>query len=271
MMEKIKNNLTYVACAGLGLLNFIFLAIPYIAFFQSIDLGQWGGVQSDSSGISGYKVMDLWDGGFSGVMSALIQVFILILGIALLAWGVMGLLKAFGIFEKFPDKIGKFESKKIGEYGLFGFGGLNVLLLIFLIIFTAVNSETFTGDYGVESAGGFKFSAGIFITLVFIIGFIVALKLLEKKFPANESGQTFTYTCAKCGKKAKATDRFCSACGGEIEKKLFVKKEYVCLKCGKKAKATDKFCSACGGEVILKDETTIENTATTIDDVIPKG
>ncbi len=257
MLEKIKSNLTYVMCAGLGLFNFILLAFPYIASFYSYDLGSWGGKQSSSDGISGYRVMDLWDGGFSGVLSSLIQLFVLLLGIALLAWGVLGLLKAFGIFEMFPERLGGFESKKLGEFGLFGMAGLNVLLLVFLIIFSASNSENYS-EYGASISGGVRLSAGIFISLVITAGTVVALKILEKKLPAGESGETVTYTCTKCGKRAKASDKFCSACGGEIEKKVALKEEYVCAKCGKKAKASDKFCSVCGGQIekrtVVKEE-----------------
>ncbi len=252
MLEKIKSNLTYVVCAVLGLFNFILLAIPYIASYYSYDLGKWGGKQSGSEGISGYKVMDLWEGGFSGVMSSLIQLFVLLVGIALLAWGVLGLLKAFGIFDKFPDRLGKFESKKIGEFGLFGIAGLNVLLLVFLIILSATNSESYS-EYGMESSAGIRLSAGIFISLVITAGAVVALKILEKKLPVSESSEIVTYACAKCGKKARAADKFCSACGGEIEKKVVVKEEYACVKCGKKATAKDKFCNACGGEIKVKE------------------
>ncbi len=258
MMEKIKSNLTYVACAILGLFNFILLAIPYIAAYYSYDFGKLGGKESDSEGISGYKVMDLWDGGFSGAMSSLIQLFILLLGISLLAWGVMGLLKAFDLFEKFPDEIGKFESKKIGEYGLFGLGGLNTLLLIFLIIFSASNKEK--NDYG---SSGVRLSAGIFISIIITVGAVVALKILEKKLPPSENGEIVTYSCVKCGKKAKAADKFCSACGGEIEKKVVVKEEYACVKCGKRASAKDKFCSECGGEIKVKEKPPVAEPAAT--------
>ncbi len=270
MMEKIKSNLTYVVCAGLGLFNFILLAIPYIASYYSYDLGEWGGKKSDSEGISGYKVMDLWELKFSGVMSSLIQLFILLLGIALLAWGVLGLLKAFGVFEKFPDRLGKFESKKIGEYGLFGIAGLNVLLLIFLIVLTATNSESYS-EYGMESSAGIRLSAGIFISLVLTIGAVVALKILEKKLPVGASSEIVTYACAKCGKKAKSSDKFCSACGGEIEKKVVVKEQYACVKCGKKASAKDKFCSVCGGEIKAKEAPLQEEAAQNIDDVATQG
>ena len=100
-------------------------------------------------------------------------------GIALLAWGVLGLLKAFGIFDKFPDRLGNIESKKIAEFGIFGLAGLNVLLLVFLIIFSATNSESYS-EYGMEG------SAGIFISLVITVGAAVALKILEKKLPARK-------------------------------------------------------------------------------------
>ncbi len=262
MMNKIKNNLTYVFCAVLGLLNFIFLAFNYIAWFEEYSYSVYGSY-SQSYGLSGYKVMDLWGLKFSGVMSSVIQLFILLLGIALLAWGVLGLLKAFGVFEKFPDRLGKLESKKLGEFGLFGLAGLNVLLLIFLIILTASNTEK--SEYG---SAGIKLSAGIFIALIFTVGAVVALKVLEKKLPlTDEGGETVTYVCGKCGKKAKAKDKFCSACGGEIEKKVAIKEQYICERCGKKATVKDKFCNACGGAVVVKGDESKAETAS-IEDVI---
>ncbi len=270
MLNKLKKNLTYVFCAGLGLLNFILLAFNYLKSFYSYDYGQWGGKRSSSSGISGYKVMDLWEAKFSGVMSSMFQLLILLVGIALLAWGVLGLLKALGIFDKFPDKVGKFESKKIGELGLFVMAGLNILLLVFLIILSATNTESYN-ENGMKAEAGIKLGAGIFISLIFTVGAVVALKILEKKFPASDSDESVTYVCKKCGKKAKAKDKFCSACGGEIEKKVVVKEEYACVKCGKKATKKDKFCNACGGEIKMKDVVPAEKSAGAVDDVVPQG
>ena len=251
MLDKIKNNLIYVFCAGIGILNFILLAIPYVASFYSYDYGQYGGTGSSSAGISGYNVMKLWKFGFGGVMSALIQIFILILGIALLAYGVLGLLKAFGIFEQVPDKVGKLDMKKIGEFGLYGLGGLNVLLLIFLIVLTATNTET-NNSYGYTASSGIRFSAGVFLAIIFIGGAIAGYILLGKKFPAGENLETVTYVCSKCGKKAKSKDKFCSQCGGEIESKVVVKEEYACSKCGKQSDGKNKFCPECGGEIVVK-------------------
>lgn len=263
MMNKLKNNLAYVFSAGLGLFNFILLAFPYIASFSKVEGISYGNY---SQGHGGYKILELWSMGFGGAMSALMQLFILLLGIALLAWGVLGLLKAFGVFEKFPDSLGNVSCKKIGEFGLFGLAGLNVLLLIFLIVLTAANTES-----GEGWKSGIRLSAGIFIAIIFTVGAVVALKVLEKKFPVtDEGGETVTYVCGKCGKKAKAKDKFCNACGGEIEKKVVVKEKYACEKCGKKATAKDKFCNGCGGAVVVKKEEPKEETAT-IEDVVPQG
>ncbi len=219
MKNKILANLSYVFCAGLGLMQFILLAIPYVASFYSYDYGSYGGKGSDSEGISGYKVMDLWDGGFGGVMSSLFQILLLLLGIAMLAYGVLGLLKAFGMFDKLPDKVGKFSTKKVGEFALYAYAGLNVLLFIFLIILCASNTES-ESSYGYTVSAGIRLSAGIFITLIFAVGSVVAKILLEKKFPVtDENAPKVEYLCSNCGKKVKKGVKFCPECGGAVQEK----------------------------------------------------
>ncbi len=243
MINKIKNNLTYLFCAGLGLFNFIFLAFPYVeSFVDSRDYP----AMNWSQGVSGYKVMQFFEMGFSGVMSAIFQIIILILGIAILGFGVLGLLKAFGIVSVLPDEIGKFKTEKIGDFALYALAGLNLLLFIFLIILCASNTES----YGSTSSAGVRLSAGVFFVLIFVIGAVVALIILKKKFPATEGGESVSFVCSQCGKKAKAKDKFCNACGGAIEKKVERKEEYVCSKCGDKATAKDKFCNECGGAIV---------------------
>lgn len=275
MMDKLKRNLAYVFCAGLGLFNFIFLAFSYVKMYSESNVSN----TNYSEGISGYELLKIWgkdmyymeDAKFGGIMSSLMQLLVLIVGIALLAWGVLGLLKAFGVMQKFPDKLGKVESKKIAELGIFGIAGLNVLLLVFLIIFTATNSEKIDETYyGVRytAEAGYKLSAGPFLAIIFTAGSAVALKLCQKFVPVGDSGQAVTYACAKCGKRARAADKFCSACGGEIEKKVTVKQEYVCAKCGKTASDKDKFCNSCGGEIVVKEAPPVEEAAATLDDVV---
>ncbi len=244
MKNKILANLSYWLCGFLGIWQFVLLAIPYLASFAKYD-----GVRETYGTASGYQIMRLWDGGFSGVMSALLQIFILVLGIVMLVYGACGILKSVGVFEKFPDKLGKCSMKKCGEIALYVYAGLNVLLFIFLIIVTAENTYTYEMYDGEKYKAGIAFSAGMFITLAFVIGAPVALKLLEAKCPVdeNEAATKYTYICTKCGKKAKKGAKFCSECGGEVEENVDV--GYACTQCGAKAKKGDNFCSACGGKV----------------------
>ena len=93
---------------------------------------------------------------------------------------------------------------------------------------------------------------------------MVALKVLEKKFPASESAETVIYVCSKCGKRARAKDKFCNECGGAVEQQVKVNNKYVCTKCGKEATAKDKFCNACGGEIAIKAPPPPENKAESV-------
>ena len=241
MLDTIKKNLVYSLCAALGVLQFILFAIPYFAAFVS------GYGQSESKGFSGYKVMDLWDTGFGGIMSSIVQILILIAGIALLGIGAIGLLKAFDVID-LTDKFGNLDVKDLGKKGIFAYGGLQVLLFFFMIIFTASNTESMLG-----MKAGFRFSAGLFITMIFVGAAIAALIVVPKKFPVDENAPSVTYVCGQCGKKSKASNKFCPACGGAIVEKVAEPKPvYVCSGCGKSAKASEQYCGSCGSPVVAK-------------------
>ncbi len=247
MKNKILANLSYWLCAFLGLFQFILFAIPYLSGFEKA-----AGVRYKYGKLNGYNIMDLWNGGFSGIMSSIFQILILILGIVMLAYGVCGILKSFGIFEQFPDEFKGISAKKYGEFALYGYVGLNFLLLIFLIILTAVNTYTYEDTWtSTTYKAGICLSAGIFLTLIFSIGAAVALKVLEAKFPVTDEETVKTiYVCAECGKKAKKGANFCAECGGKVEEKTVA--SYVCEQCGKSAKKNEKFCSECGGKIVEK-------------------
>lgn len=248
-MDMIKKNLNWLLCAALGVLQFILFAIPYFAVF--VDAGTFG---SQSENFSGYTVIDLmgddkWEefSGFGSVMSSITQILILITGIVLLAIGAIGLLKEFANVD-ITDMLGNLNLKKVSEYGIYAYGGLNVLLLIFMIIFTASNTESF-GGYTL----GIRFSAGLFITLVIAGAAIFALVYIPKKFPVDENAPSVTYVCGQCGKKANAKSQFCNVCGGQILAKAAEPKMiYVCGQCGKKSSAKNKFCNVCGGQIVAK-------------------
>lgn len=229
MKEKILKSLGYIFCAGLGLLTLILLAIPYLSYVYGYidnDSIVSSGPNDFSLNLSGYRAMDLWSLGVGGVMTSLLQIFVLIMALLMIAWGVCGILKEFGVFYKFPSKIGKVRSKTISEILLYIYLGLNVLLLIFMIVFTATNYYTYEATYETIYEG-FNFSAGIFLTLIFAIGSVVSVILLQKKYPVDEDGESVLYRCEGCGRIANATHNFCYKCGAKIvkEEKQEEKKE----------------------------------------------
>ncbi|MCL2751406.1 MAG: hypothetical protein FWE62_01475 [Firmicutes bacterium] len=178
-MDKIKKYLPWITYAGLGLLTFILWAFPYYKWRSewAVFLG------GRATRVVGYRLLGLWSGGVGGVMSSLMQLFILLVFIALIAVGVLGLLNRFGI-TKIKEQYGKFTLDKIGTLLLYAYVALNFLLLIFLIIFTASNSEKFDG-----ARFGPGLSAGVFITLI-IGGGVLALRIyLNKKYPAGTDAQ----------------------------------------------------------------------------------
>ena len=171
MMNTIKKNLVYLCDAVLGAFTLILFAFPYIASFVAV------GDKKTSEPINGYKVMDLWDAEAWGVLSSLFQVLVLVISVIIFAYGVCGLLKAFDIFEAFPDELGTIETKKLGEYLIAIHAVLNVLLAIVLVIFCAVYVEEI---YFLKS--GFTVSDGTFAAPALSAGIFVAYKLLDNKF-----------------------------------------------------------------------------------------
>ena len=239
MNPTLRKNLLWYTCGGLGVLHFILMAIPYIAVFA-----KWGSY-SQSEGASGYRVMDLWDLGFGGVMSSLTQILILIVAVALLFIGAAGLLKNYNVCD-LTAPFANIGMKKIGQYGLYAYAGLHLLLFIFLIIFTASNTESYGG-----MSGGFRFAIGFFITLAVAIGAVVTLYLLEKKYPESDDAPSVAYQCGQCGKKVKGSVKFCPDCGGAVvEVAVQPKPKYACSACGAKSAAGTKFCPQCGGAVV---------------------
>ena len=168
-----KKNLVYLFNAVLGALTFVILALPFIASFVDV-VGN-----KISETVSGYKIMDLWDYEALGVLSSLLQIFVLVIGILMLAYGVCGLLKEYGVFKAFPDSFGKLDAKKLGEYILLVYAAVNVLLLVFLIAFCIANTEEIY-----SAKAGFRVSGGMIVAPILSVGSYVAYKILNKKLLA---------------------------------------------------------------------------------------
>ena len=178
MKNKIIESLSYLFCAGLGLLNFILFAFPYVAI--KMDMGEYGAI---TEGVNGYLIMDFFDTNFGGVMTSLIQIFILLLGIAMLILGTIGLLKNFGILSNFPDNIGKYSCNKIAERMMYIFVVLLLLLLVFLIIFVSTYG-VYIKELGVLMGYGMRLviASGVFISIVVAVVSIIVLKILQNKY-----------------------------------------------------------------------------------------
>ena len=221
MKDKVLYGLGYIFSVILGFFTIIFLAIPYLSLFEkTVDNNALVPVVTNyfSYDISGYKTMDLWQLGFSGVMTSLLQIFILILSLLLIVWGVCGCLKIFGLFNKFPNKIGKVKSKTVTNILFYIYLALSVLLLIFLIVVSATNQSS-DDYYGKTLTIGLKLSAGVFLTLILVLAFLVTTLIISKKHPINEETVFDVYVCSGCGRNANPHHKFCYKCGEKIIKK----------------------------------------------------
>ena len=140
-MEKIKNNLTAVLSAGVGLLALIFTFIPGIKYA----IEAYGAEFSTSK--NGFGVMGMITGelefsyrsmpikgevDFIGILAGAFSIIAFILAILLFAWGVLSLLKAFNIASVLPENL---STEKRGNSLLLATAVVNVLAFVFLLIF----------------------------------------------------------------------------------------------------------------------------------------
>lgn len=251
-MEKIKANLNYVLCTFLGAFHFVMLAFTYYTAFAKYD-----GDRNSEAWCNGYKVMSF--GKFEGysaewlaIIIGILQILLLIAAVGLLVYGVMGLLKAFGVFEQFPDKIGGFDSKKLASLALMGYVAITALLFVLMIIWGICNTDS-QSMYGYKIKAGFHVGFGAYFALIFS-GLIAATPLVLPKYvpglnEETSAGPQVVYACTNCGKKAPKGVRFCNACGGNVAASVVKQYNYVCTGCGRKMKKTDRFCNVCGGSV----------------------
>ena len=252
MMDKIKANLNYVLCAFLGAFHFVMMSFNFISYFYKFN------GEGDSNGIfNGYGMMNFgdfeyFDAKWIAIINGILQILLLIAAVGLLVYGVMGLLKAFGVFEQFPDKIGGFDSKKLASLAMFGYVAITALMFILLIIWGICNTESESYG-GYKEKMGFRAGFGAYFALIFS-GLIAATPIVLPKYVSglNEEtsgGPQIVYTCTNCGKRAPKGVRFCNACGGNVAASVVKQYNYICTGCGRKMKKTDRFCNVCGGAV----------------------
>ena len=266
MLEKIKSNFTYSLCAALGLLQLIFMAMPFFGVFAKAageKLGEdfngfallkmkFPGLAEDMSEALEYLGGEGLSSTIFFTLAGLMQLVALILALGMLAIGVLALLKEFNMFDKFPETLGNYETKKLANLAIRLFGALNFVSLMLLVLFSSANTVE-ESIWGITISVGVSVGAGAW--LAGIIGFAGsgAIMFLPKYVPGLDEGNAgpqITYHCAQCGKKATKNEKFCNSCGGAVVAEEVKQYNYVCEKCGKKAKKTDKFCNSCGGAIV---------------------
>lgn len=171
MKKKIFNHFLYFGAAGISTLALCFFSLPYL----NVVIRYENEIYSKMS-INGYELMNLCGFGFFGVMTSLIQIFILTLTLMILILGLCGVLKTIGILKDFPNKLGKYDTDKVLYSSIIMYFGLTCLLLICLIVL-AVTSRTDFVSYSYR----LRLNIGIFMMLIQVIGGIIAINILPEK------------------------------------------------------------------------------------------
>ena len=185
MKRRILGNISYFISLGLGILIYILLAIPFLRIKISESSTSIVSEYMKPVNLNGYDIMDLWDEGFSGVVSSLLQIIIIICSLAFIIYGIIGILMVLRVIQnvELPEGI---TYKRIGNIIFYTFGIVNVLLLIFLIIFAACNTKTI-GQIG---NGNIKMvvsiNAGIFVMLILSCTAILSSKIIESNYRYEE-------------------------------------------------------------------------------------
>ncbi|MBE6602171.1 MAG: zinc ribbon domain-containing protein [Ruminococcaceae bacterium] len=246
IMKKITAPMAYI---GLGVLNIIFMCLNFMTSFSVYN----GDFNLAEEGLSAFKSMKFGDEAVAKLMEllnfdlsffmyivALLLILFLIFNIALILVGTVLLLR-----DKANVDFGSLDLSKVEElFGKAFFANFLAVVVIGGISEFVYLINLITGD-GVFAG----FCPGIGYLL--LLALAIAVFVLTKKFglgSAEVAAAGMTYKCEACGAKAKATEKFCPKCGGNVV--ALATPVYKCSACGAKAKASDKFCAKCGGAVI---------------------
>lgn len=261
MKEKIKEYLSFFLCAALGAAHFILLAFPCVKVYASME-GVFSRMRM-SEVVSGYRMMGM---GYAdefnmkaeafGVIGGVVQILVMLVAAAMLAIGILGILKCFGAAEVLPDQVSGYDTKTLVGFVPALYLVVNILLCIVLLIVSIANMNWDDGyREGVALARGFFW---ILIFAAATTSYTAVLPLLKGALSTNGAPR-MEYICGNCGKKSKKTNKFCNVCGGEIvarEKVVVVPDapapvvvKNVCPNCGKEIAAGQRFCTGCGTSV----------------------
>ena len=173
-MDSLKKNFSFIMCIIMGVLNLFIFLLGYMGL--DLGLGSLGFIAG--SALNGYGIMELWSMGFFGVMTSLTQLFILILTICLIIWGILGLLQSFGVVNILAESLSPHCVKKISKICLFTLLILNVLLLVWMIVLVAMSDP---------NSGGLTLAVGVFLEIIFTLASLVLFRCMDIKEANQEN------------------------------------------------------------------------------------
>jgi len=192
-MDKLKNNLSSLVCAVIGLLATVFSFIPAITY--AIDVF---GIEFSTS-VNQFGAMGMTSGnltlevrgvetdikvGFLGGLGGISSILAFIATLTLLVWGVLNLLKAFKVVSVLPDDL---PTEKLSVMFLLLNLVANILTFVCILLFCLDNQES----EGSASAGLYV-AVGVYLNLILSVLGIVAQKLLPKYLPATPAADETT-------------------------------------------------------------------------------
>lgn len=231
MVVNVKKIFSPIVCGALGLLNLIFMSMEFLSVkIFSLSVG----------GASAYSCVDLLnmptsDGGIILFSVGLCALLLILISIALVAFGVLGILKGILVsdsMQKIPTKLVSGPCKFLVRFN-FIVEVLAFILILICGIVTEMACQPGVGNY--------------FLLVFAIAGWIVFVKF-GKKLPAvigNTANNKAKYSCSACGATANANDKFCPSCGAPV----VADNSSCCPACGNAVSENDKFCPSCGAQV----------------------
>ncbi len=226
MTAKIKRLLTPLICAGVGLFNFIFMFMNYITFFTS-------GSDNYHEGINAYKAISFGDESLANILElmlamfgkdahltfllyivAVLIIFMIIANVALLAFGVIGLVRMLAGINLVPV-LDKDTTERFTKLTMFVNFIIHAASSFFVILLSLVN--LYSGNiYGYRITLGVRPGIGLIFLLLFAVAaWLFPIKLI-KLIPDKAPSKMMVYQCSFCGAQASASDKFCNVCGAAI-------------------------------------------------------
>ncbi len=226
-MNNIKRILKPVICIATGVLNLIFMALNYASAFAKSNL--WDVSENEKEAFSSYGLFSFGENSLGSALedvlssnfgvsskatglltlAGILMILSLIVSIALILLGLVGLAKEFLKI----NVLGKATPKLYTYLYLGGLGGniiLNLFPAIFVLLCCAANSHR-EKLLGMSMSAGLQPGLGMLFLILIALGAPFCFWFFTKKSAAAK-----IWMCGTCHAVIQPTDRFCKGCGNAI-------------------------------------------------------